>query len=121
MLAKRGALLSLADVSEAGLVQTLKTLENSSSHLIAVVDVRDSASVDSWIEKTIQKFGKLDGAANWAGVIRVSPIAEMSNEDWDFVMDVNIKGVFNCTRAQFRVMKEGASIVSHGHVSLPLA
>ena len=77
-----------------------------------VVDVRKSASVDSWISKTVEKYGKLDGAANWAGVIRINPIVEATDEDWNFVMDVNSTGVFNCIRAQLRVMKKGASIVS---------
>lgn len=72
----------------------------------------NSASVDSWIAKTIEKFGKLDGGANWAGVIRVNPIVQETDENWDFVMGVNAKGVFNCVRAQLRVMKDGASIVS---------
>ena len=60
----------------------------------------------------MDKYGRLDGAANWAGVIRVNPIVEMTDENWNFVMDVNSTGVFNCIRAQLRVMKDGASIVS---------
>jgi NAD(P)-dependent dehydrogenase (short-subunit alcohol dehydrogenase family) len=113
LLSKRGALVSLADVNEKGLAETIQSLENSSSHLSTVVDVRKSASVDSWISKTIEKFGKLDGAANWAGVIRINPVVEVTDEDWNFVMDVNSTGVFNCIRAQLRVMKDGASIVSN--------
>jgi NAD(P)-dependent dehydrogenase (short-subunit alcohol dehydrogenase family) len=112
LLAERGALVSLADVNEAGLQETIKSLNNSSEHIATKVDVRKSAEVDSWISKTIEKYGKLDGAANWAGVIRINPIVDMSDEDWDFVMDVNSTGVFNCIRAQLRVMKDGASIVS---------
>lgn len=112
MLAKRGAFVSLADVNDGGLAETIKSLENSSSHIATTVDVRKSASVDSWIAKTIEKYGRLDGAANWAGVIRVNPIVEETDENWNFVMDVNSTGVFNCIRAQLRVMKDGASIVS---------
>ncbi|KAK4935465.1 hypothetical protein LTR10_023481 [Elasticomyces elasticus] len=112
LLSQRGALVSLADVNEKGLAETIESLENSSSHLSTVVDVRKSASVDSWISKTIDKFGKLDGAANWAGVIRINPVVEETDENWSFVMDVNSTGVFNCIRAQLRVMKDGASIVS---------
>ncbi|KAK5049936.1 hypothetical protein LTR84_004055 [Exophiala bonariae] len=112
LLANRGALLSLADVNEKGLAETIESLENSSSHITTKVDVASSASVDSWIAKTVEKFGKLDGGANWAGVIRVNPIVQETDENWDFVMGVNAKGVFNCVRAQLRVMKDGASIVS---------
>ncbi len=102
----------MAEVNEEGLAETIKSLENSSSHIATSVDVRKSASVDSWISKTIEKFGKLDGAANWAGVIRINPVVEETDENWNFVMDVNSTGVFNCIRAQLRVMKDGASIVS---------
>lgn len=112
MLAKRGALLSLADVNEKGLAETIGLLENSSSHITTQVDVSSSSSVDSWIAKTIEKFGKLDGGANWAGVIRINPIVDTTDDEWDFVMGVNAKGVFNCVRAQLRVMKDGGSIVS---------
>ncbi|KAJ9606511.1 hypothetical protein H2200_009472 [Cladophialophora chaetospira] len=112
LLAKRGALVSLCDVNEAGLEETIKSLENSASHLSMPVDVSNSSSVDSWIAKTVEKFGRLDGGANWAGVIRVNPVVDETDENWDFVMNVNAKGVFNCIRAQLRVMKDGASIVS---------
>lgn len=98
-------------MNEGGLKETIASLENSSSHLATSVDVRKSASVDSWIAKTMEKFGRLDGAANWAGVIRINPVTEETDENWNFVMDVNSTGVFNCMRAQLRVMKDGASIV----------
>ena len=101
-------------MNEAGLAETIKALENSFKHIATTVDVRKSASVDHWISKTIEKFGKLDRAANWAGVIRINPIVDATDEDWNFVMDVNSTGVFNCIRAQLRVMKDGASIVSNG-------
>lgn len=106
-------------MNEEGLAETIKSLDNSSSHLAATVDVRKSASVDSWIGKTIEKFGKLDGAANWAGVIRVNPVVEETDENWNFVMDVNSTGVFNCIRAQLRVMKDGASIVRDSREQTP--
>lgn len=111
-MAQRGALVSLADVNEAGLAETINSMDNSSDHMATTVDVRKSAAVDSWITKTIEKFGKLDGAANWAGVMRANPTVDLTDEDWNFVMDVNSTGVFNCIRAQLRVMKDGAAIVS---------
>lgn len=110
----------MADVNESGLNETIKSLgsDPSRNHLATVVDVRKSASVDSWISKTIEKFGRLDGAANWAGVIRIGPTVDFTDEDWNFVMDVNSTGVFNCIRAQLRVMKDGASIVSRSGVAM---
>ena len=81
--------------------------------MTAVVDVRKSSSVDTWIASTIAKFGKLDGAVNMAGVItKARPTTEVSDEEWDFNFDVNARGVFFCLRAELRVMSEGGSIVS---------
>jgi NAD(P)-dependent dehydrogenase (short-subunit alcohol dehydrogenase family) len=71
--------------------------------------------VDAWIAKTVEKFGKLDGAANWAGVISVNPTVDETDENWEFVMGVNATGVFNCIRAELRAMKDGSSIVSDLH------
>jgi NAD(P)-dependent dehydrogenase (short-subunit alcohol dehydrogenase family) len=76
------------------------------------VNVRHSKEVDDWIAKTVEKFGKLDGAANWAGVISVNPTKDETDENWEFVMGVNATGVFNCIRAELRAMKDGSSIVS---------
>jgi len=116
LLASRGAHISLADLNE-GLKDAISTLAGSDDkeqHLHTVVDVRKTASVDSWIEATVQKFGRLDGAVNMAGVIvKATPIADANDEDWEFVMGVNATGVFRCLRAQLRAMKEqGGSIVS---------
>ncbi|KAK5053927.1 hypothetical protein LTR84_001889 [Exophiala bonariae] len=117
LLASRGARISLADLNEEGLQKAISMLSGSddgSRHLCTVVDVRKTSSVDAWIAATVQNFGCLDGAVNMAGVItKAAPIVDASDQDWDFVMDVNATGVFRCLRAQLRVMNDkGGSIVS---------
>ncbi|KAF6826249.1 hypothetical protein CPLU01_09788 [Colletotrichum plurivorum] len=117
LLASRSARLSLADINEDSLKQAIKSLDNSDSHIYEVVDVRHAAAVDAWIQTTVEKLGRLDGAVNMAGVItHTTPVAEMSDEDWDFVFAVNAKGVFNCIRAELKAMSAGASIVSAASV-----
>ncbi|KAF9870685.1 hypothetical protein CkaCkLH20_11787 [Colletotrichum karsti] len=117
LLATRGAKLSLADINEESLKEAIKTLADSDSHIYEVVDVRDGGAVDKWIQNTVQKYGKLDGAVNMAGVItHATPVAELSDKDWDFVFAVNAKGVFNCLRSQIKAMSAGASIVSAASV-----
>lgn len=113
LLAGRGACLSLADQNETALQSVLEKLPGGSEkHSAHLVDVRDEASVGSWIEKTVQRHGKLDGAVNMAGVLGKSgAITDLSSEQFDFVFSVNARGVFNCLRAQLEVMKAG-SIVS---------
>lgn len=112
LLASRGATISLADINGEALKTAVQSLPNSSKHVSTVVDVRSSKSVDDWIESTVQKLGKLDGAVNMAGVITpATPIVEETDEHWDFSFNVNARGVFFCVRAQLRAMKSGASIV----------
>ncbi|KAM0229887.1 hypothetical protein ACHAPO_009609 [Fusarium lateritium] len=126
LLASRGAFLSLADLSDAALQKVITTLPGGASrHLGVAVDVRDSASVQAWIDKTVEKFGKLDGAVNMAGVLgpAYTSILDTTEKDLDFVMSVNVNGVFNCLKSQIKALKEGGAIVSaasiSGQVGLP--
>lgn len=113
LLASRGAIISLADINEAAMKTAAASLPGNGEHMYTVVDVRDSKSVNSWIEGTVQKLGKLDAAVNMAGIITVAtPVAEETDENWDFNFAVNARGVFFCLRAQINAMKTGGSIVS---------
>jgi NAD(P)-dependent dehydrogenase (short-subunit alcohol dehydrogenase family) len=76
------------------------------------VDVRKSSQVTCWIEDTVATFGKLYGSANVAGVYRPIALAKCTDDDWDFSLDVNARGVFNCLRAQIANIEQGGSIVS---------
>lgn len=81
-----------------------------------VVNITSNQEVDDWVAATVKHFGSLDGAANIAGVTTKEAkypfLADVSNEEWDFVMGVNTTGLFYLLRAQIRVMKNGASIVN---------
>jgi|TARA_R110002003_G_scaffold104_7_gene8229 NAD(P)-dependent dehydrogenase (short-subunit alcohol dehydrogenase family) len=117
LFAKRGAKLSLADVQEKPLKALEGELQQSGAQIITqVVDVRDRKAVEAWIAATVEKFGKLDGAANLAGVIgkqaNVVGIDGLDDDEWDFVMGVNVVGLKNCLRAQVPHFNEGAAIVN---------
>jgi|TARA_R110002003_G_scaffold206_25_gene15914 NAD(P)-dependent dehydrogenase (short-subunit alcohol dehydrogenase family) len=123
LLASRGATLSLADVSESGLDAASKEIK--SKHDVEVLtfplDVRNTQQVDAWIQDTIVQFGKLDGAANIAGVIPKSiglgGIAQLEEDDWNFVIGINLTGVMHCMRAQMRVISDGGSIVNAASIA----
>ncbi|RKK70907.1 hypothetical protein BFJ69_g11403 [Fusarium oxysporum] len=126
LLASRGASLSLADLNEVALQKVISTLPGGVvKHLSVAVDVRDAASVEAWIDKTVEKFGKLDGAVNMAGVLGPShtSILDTTEKDLNFVMSVNVNGVFNCLKPQIKALKQGGAIVSaasiSGQVGLP--
>ena len=117
LLAAKGAKLSLADVQEKPL-QDLEAelLQSNPTIMTKVVDITNRASVEDWISLTVKTFGKLDGAANLAGVIgrqnTVAGVADLEDEDWDFVFNVNTKGLMYCLRAQTPVMNDGGAIVN---------
>jgi NAD(P)-dependent dehydrogenase (short-subunit alcohol dehydrogenase family) len=120
--AARGASgLALSDINPTQLAAVVKEIQDLSKGVDVVgtaVDVADSDQVDAWITQTVQHFGRLDGAANVAGVegprggkVFVD-LADLTNDHWDFVMGVNLRGLFYCLRAQLRVMGRGASILN---------
>jgi NAD(P)-dependent dehydrogenase (short-subunit alcohol dehydrogenase family) len=70
LLAKKGAKVSIADVQEGPLKEAVAEIEkNGGTVMGTVVDVRKRDQVENWIKKTVEAYGKLDGAANLAGVI----------------------------------------------------
>jgi NAD(P)-dependent dehydrogenase (short-subunit alcohol dehydrogenase family) len=123
ILASRGAILSIADNRSEPLAAAAKTLQESGAKVLAtVIDTRKKEQVEDWIQKTVKEFGGIDGAANLAGVIGPSmgkkTIAEFTDDDeWDLIMGVNCTGVFNCLRAELKVMKSGSSIVNAASVA----
>ncbi|EXJ63262.1 uncharacterized protein A1O5_11583 [Cladophialophora psammophila CBS 110553] len=84
--------------------------------LTSAAHIGKSEEVDSWIDATLKHFGRLDGAANIAGVFgksfSIGNLTELDDQEFDFITSVNLEGIFNCLRAQLRVMTKGASIVN---------
>lgn len=121
LLVSRGAILSLADINAKQLEAAAKTLADQGAKVIyTVVDVTDRSQVRNFIDRTVTELGRLDGAANLAGVIGRHAVTfelrDETDDEWDFIMNVNVKGVFNCMREELRVMKSGASIVNAASV-----
>jgi NAD(P)-dependent dehydrogenase (short-subunit alcohol dehydrogenase family) len=120
-LRKRGALLSLADVNQKSLDEAFQQLGGLSDCVMtSVVDIGTASEVNSWIDATISKFGRLDGAANMSGVIGkhhgIRKITEQDDDEWDLIMRVNITGLMYCLRAELRNMSPGGSIVNAASV-----
>jgi len=70
------------------------------------VDVRKRDEVNRMVDQVVQEFDRLDILINNAGVTRDNLAARMSEEEWDFVMDVNLKGTFFCSQAAYRPMRK---------------
>lgn len=110
---REGALLALTDASARGLEETVSLLRNPDT-LAGVVDLRDPSAVRSWMEEVRARIGPVRILANCAGVWHDSPYDGVTESDWDFVMDVNLKGSFFVCQAAMRQMAEagGGSIVN---------
>ena len=72
--------------------------------LCVELDVRDHESIQRMPEQVVSEFGRLDILVNNAGVTRRAELLDMSEEDWDYVLDTNLKGVFFCSQAAARQM-----------------
>jgi 3-oxoacyl-[acyl-carrier protein] reductase len=105
-LAQRGADVVVADLQLAKAEATAKEIAaDTGRRAIAVqVDVADNASAKAMIDRTIAEFGRIDILVNNAGVTRDTLIMRMKEADWDLVLNVNLKGAFNCSKAAIRPM-----------------
>jgi NAD(P)-dependent dehydrogenase (short-subunit alcohol dehydrogenase family) len=83
------------------------------------LDVLNGKQVEEMVDATMQTFGKIDLLANVAGIIRKSAIEDLSEEDWDRVMGVNLKGTFLCSQAVGRKMikQDGGCIINMASIA----
>ncbi len=100
MFARLGAAVTIADIDLAAAEKVASELEAAGYPALAVeMDVQDAAAVEGMLARTVERFGGVDILVNSAGVGTESPIVEMLEEEWDWVLGVNLKGTFLCTRA----------------------
>ena len=105
-LASRGANIVIADLQSELAEQTAKELKDTygTKTLAVSVNVADPASVNEMVQKSMDEFGRIDILINNAGITRDKLIMRMEEEDWDLVLNVNLKGAFNCCKAVSRSM-----------------
>lgn len=102
-LAKRGCKLAIIDKNEKVLIETSK--EMTETEVIAFsIDVANLKEVEETVEKVNEKFGRIDILVNNAGITRDTLVLRMKEEDWDAVLNVNLKGTFNCSKAVTKYM-----------------
>ena len=104
-LAKEGANIIIADfVKEAADAVAEEVRAIGVKALSVKVDVSQAADADALIQTVVSAFGKLDILVNNAGINRDALLMRMTDEQWDAVLDTNLKGTFNCIRAASRQM-----------------
>jgi len=104
-LAQTGAAVVVADLQQEEADATAKQIVGQGGKALAVkADVSEKDSVRSMVEAAVAAFGRLDILVNNAGIFPFSPALQTSEELWDRVLDVNLKGVFLCSQAAARQM-----------------
>ena len=116
-LANHGAKIVINDILPKNEIdKTLEEIRKSGDQAIGIrADITIFKEVESMVKEIINKFGKIDILVNNAGIIRDSLLIRMKEEDWDAVININLKGTFNCSKTVAKYMmrqKSGGKIVN---------
>jgi 3-oxoacyl-[acyl-carrier protein] reductase len=116
---EEGAKVIICDINIDAGKETAKAL--GSGHSFYEVDVSDSKRVQTWVDEVYKNYGRIDILINNAGILRDSIlvkfndgelVSRMPEADFDIVIEVNLKGVFNCTRAAAPYMiRQGGGVI----------
>ena len=109
--ARQGARVAIADREPTGAAETARMIEDiGGSATVFEIDVTKAAEVASLVERVVQTYGRLDYAFNNAGIGgKVAKTADYPEEEWDRIIDVNLKGVWLCMKYEIPVMEKQGS------------
>lgn len=115
---EEGAKVVVADYDAETGQETADQLNENGDAIFVQVDVSDTEAAEAMVEKTVEEFGKVDILINNAGVTADGFLSKMSEDAWDKVIDVNLKGVFNCSKfaAQKMMESDGGVILNASSV-----
>jgi len=103
---REGAKLALVDVDKGILEAAKNEIKRNREEIIAIpCDITRSSEVKTMVDRVRNAFGRIDILVNNAGIIRRGTIETVTEEDWDRVIEVNLKGTFNCCKAVVETMK----------------
>ena len=107
-LAEDGASVVLCDLNRDRVERTAAEIDPGGGRTVGWrCDVTDESAVEELVAAALDRFGKVDILVNNAGVLRPTRIEEISSEEWDLVVEANLKGTFLCSRAVLATMKAG--------------
>ena len=115
LFAREGAAVSIADLNEEAGEEVVREISSAGGRAIfARADVACAGDCRSIVERTVREFGGIDVLFNNAGIIRRASVVEISEEDWDAVMAVNVKSIFFMCREVIPIMvaAKGGSIIN---------
>jgi 3-oxoacyl-[acyl-carrier protein] reductase len=107
LLAQRGADLIISDINLEKAEETSKEIAVLGPRAMAIrANVAVVEEVEKMVQAIIERFGQIHILVNNAGIARDKLLLRMTEEDWDLVLDINLKGTFNCTKAVIRYMSK---------------
>lgn len=99
VLAEQGSSVAMLDQNEGQLLEAVAAIDDGGANAMAVVaDVTRSSDVRAGVDQIVDRWGPIELLVNNAGIVRVGSVTEGSEEDWDLVLAVNLKGVYLCSR-----------------------
>jgi glucose 1-dehydrogenase len=122
--AKEGSFVAVNDIDINKAIEVANEINNSSGNAISVkADVSKSNDVQNMVKEIINNFGRIDILVNNAGIQTVAPFLELTEEEWDEIFKVNLKGTFLCSQMVAKEMikfEKGKIInISSIHYSIP--
>jgi len=108
--AREGARVVVCDLTPELIEETVATIRNAGGEAIGcLVDVRDMQSIRRMVDEVLSTFGRIDVLVNNAGIVKDAQLKNMTDDQFDLVIDINLKGVYNCTRAVVDTMLQQQS------------
>jgi len=103
--AKNGAKVVVSDISQEECELVVDEIKKNGGEGLAVkCDVTNEKETEEMVKKTVDKFGKVDILVNNAGICEFKPFLELTEEEWDKTLDINLKGYFLCAQAVAKEM-----------------
>ncbi|MGD0202285.1 MAG: 3-oxoacyl-ACP reductase FabG [Candidatus Bathyarchaeia archaeon] len=109
LFSREGAKVVVADVFENGGEETVAEIKKTGEGFFVKLDVCNREQTKQMVKDTIERYGKIDVLINNAGVAQDALLLKMTEEQWNRVIDINLKGAFNCAQAVVEVM------INQGH------
>jgi len=128
-LAKAGAKVVVADISQEDCEMVVEEIKKNGGEALAVkCDVTKKEDIDNMVKVAMERWRKVDILVNNAGICQFKPFLELTEEEWDRTLDINLKGYFLCAQAAAKEMvkqKNGKIIniasVASGQVGIGMA
>ena len=112
LFAKEGAKVVVADVNEKGGEETVAEIKKNGDGFFVRLDVSNREQAKQMAKTVLEKYGKIDVLINNAGIVQDAFVSKMTEQQWDKVIDINLKGVFNCIQAVVDIMmNQGSGVI----------